>query len=151
MRYRYFAVRALDPESRAEALNRCLATEPVLSVEQAFVADGQNSFWSVRVCLSDEQASAPDKRRRGSGVDYRELLSPEHFAVYARLRSLRNRLAEEQGAPRYAIFTNEQLAAMAQLPEPSKAAIGAIEGIGEKRLASYADAFLALLLEPRDG
>ncbi len=149
MHYRYFTIRALDPERDAEVLNAFLASQPVLSVEQAFVADGANSYWSVKVSLADAPTPAERPKKRGS-VDYRDELSPEVFAVYAKLRTLRNRLAEEQGAPPYAIFTNEQLAALAQLSEPSKSAIAAIDGIGEKRLALYADAFLAVLQEPRD-
>ncbi|MDP6191259.1 MAG: HRDC domain-containing protein, partial [Gammaproteobacteria bacterium] len=77
--------------------------------------------------------------------DYRELLSPEDFAVYARLRTLRNQLAETEGTPAYAIFTNEQLANIARLPHPDRASIGAIEGIGEKRLDRYVDTVLAVL------
>jgi superfamily II DNA helicase RecQ len=116
----------------------------VTSVDRQFVADGQNSYWSLCVVVA-EPGETSNKTRKKSAVDYRERLSPEHFAKYARLRTLRNRLAEEQDTPPYAIFTNEQLAEMAQLETPDRSALARIEGIGEKRLALYADAFLALL------
>jgi superfamily II DNA helicase RecQ len=144
MRYCFFTVNAFDPGEGTEKLNAFLGANSVLSVERQFVADGANSFWSV--CVSVAKENVPESRARSKrGVDYRDVLNPEHFAIYARLRTLRNSLAEEQGTPAYAIFTNEQLAAMAQLNEFSLNALSAIEGIGEKRLSLYGDAFLAEL------
>jgi len=144
MHYRFFTIRALNPAEGAEQLNAFLAANAVLSVERQFVADGANSFWSVCVSVAAVQAPAA-KTGSKRGVDYRDILSPEHFAIYARLRTLRNKLAEEQGSPAYAIFTNEQLAAMAQLREFSLKALSEIEGIGEKRLNLYGEVFLAEL------
>jgi superfamily II DNA helicase RecQ len=144
MHYRFFHIRAIDPAPGTAELNAFIQANPVTSVERQFVADGQNSYWSVCVIVSEPAAAGGKSRKKGT-VDYREVLSPEHFATYARLRTLRNRLAEEQGTPPYAIFTNEQLAEMAQLETPDRSAIEHIEGIGEKRLALYADTFLALL------
>ena len=154
MRYHFFTVRCIDPRADNEALNAFLASHTVLSVDRELIVDGGNSFWALCVVTADPGAT-PDapaaKPGKRNSVDYREVLSPEVFAVYARLRTLRNRLAEEQGAPPFAIFTNEQLAAMASLPSPSREGLASIEGIGEKRLAQYADAFLALLGDPTDG
>ena len=151
MHYQFFTIRALDPESDTRELNAFLATNPVLDVERVFVADGLNSFWSVCVGVA-AAAGAPASNKSGKrpAVDYREVLPPEVFAVYARLRSLRNGMAKQQGIQPYAIFTNEQLANMARLPSPSRQAIAAIEGIGEKRLEMYADAFLAELNKPAE-
>lgn len=146
MHYRFFTIRAIDAGGDTDALNAFLASNPILSIERQFVADGANSYWSLCVCIGEAAAEGEKSRKRGS-VDYRELLPPEVFAVYAKLRTLRNRLAEDQGMPPFAIFNNEQLAAMAQLPEPSKAAMGTIAGVGEKRMAQYADQFLAILTE----
>lgn len=150
MPYTFFRIRALESDTDAESLNAFLAANVVLQVDRHFVANGENSFWSVCVATvglnGETQEKKLGKRRR---IDYREELSPEHFAVYARLRTLRNRLAEEQNTPPYAIFTNDQLAAMAQLKRPTREELGKIEGIGEKRLELYAESFLAAL-EIRD-
>lgn len=147
MPFTIFHVRALDPDT--DALNAFLATHAVLRVEREFVADGANSFWSFCVHVADGGDAAPKGTAKPKrGVDYRELLSPEDFAVFARLRTLRNALAEQQGSPPYAIFTNEQLAHMAQLDRAlgvTRAQLAAIDGIGVKRLELYADAVLAVL------
>ena len=147
MAYTFFHIRAVDPGPGAERLNAFLARKVVLEVDRQFVADGQNSYWSLCVTTADA-AGEPDKAGKPAnrkGIDYKEVLSPEHFAVFARLRELRKRLAEEQDAPVYAIFTNEKLAAIAQLRNPNRAALASIEGIGEKRLELYAEAVLAEL------
>ncbi len=144
MEYHFFHISALDPQADADELNRFLRSRQVAGIERQFVTDGRNSYWSICVQLAGQQPATEKPRKRGS-VDYREILSPEIFARYARLRSLRNQLAEQQATPPYAIFTNEQLAAMAGLETPTKAALAAIEGVGDKRMAQYADAFLAVL------
>ena len=144
MIYRLFYLPTLNPDDAVQALNQFLQSARVISVERQFVAAGANSFWSVCVCVASTTQVMPGKRQ-GARVDYRELLSPEDFAVYARLRTLRNQLAETEGTPAYAIFTNEQLANIARLPHADRASIGAIEGIGEKRLNRYVDAVLAVL------
>ncbi|EGV30884.1 HRDC domain protein [Thiorhodococcus drewsii AZ1] len=154
MRYHFFTVRCIDPAADSERLNAFLAAHPVLSVDRELIADGANSYLSFCIALVEPGAlpgTISGKTPKRGSVDYREVLSPEVFAVYARLRTLRNRLAEEQGTPPFAIFTNEQIAAMAQLPSPSREALAGIEGVGDKRLAQYADAFLAALREPADG
>jgi len=153
MHYQFFKVRALDPEQDTAALNAFLAANPVLEVTREFVADGGNSFWSLCVSVAATQAqisTAISKGGKRPAVDYRELLSPEVFSIYARLRALRNGMAKQQGIQPFAIFTNEQLANMARLSSPSREAIAAIEGIGEKRLAMYVDAFLAELNQPTE-
>ena len=46
-------------------------------------------------------------------VDYKEVLSPADFALFAKLRDWRKATAEQEGIPVYAVLTNEQLAAIA--------------------------------------
>ncbi len=150
MQFVYFQINALFPEHGAEQLNAFTSTHTVSSVMEKFVDDGRDSFWSVRVAVVDKtikQADSTLKSTKQASVDYKEVLSPEHFSIYAKLRTLRNTLAEQQNIPAYAIFTNEQLAEMAKLKQVDKKTISEIDGIGEKRLALYVDQFLTVLLE----
>lgn len=95
MRYHFFTIHALDPAEGGEQLNAFLAANTVLSVERQFVADGVNSFWSVCVSVAGDKSmkTKERKKQKKQSVDYREILSSEHFAIYARLRTLRNKLA----------------------------------------------------------
>jgi superfamily II DNA helicase RecQ len=92
--------------------------------------------------------AAAVKRKR---VDYREVLGESEFGVYAELRRLRKHLADRDGVPAYAVFTNEQLAEMVQRRVSSIQALGAIEGVGESRVGKYAEPFLAALLRLQAG
>jgi superfamily II DNA helicase RecQ len=84
-----------------------------------------------------------DRAKRG--VDYKEVLSAEDFAVFAKLRDLRKEMAEKEGVPPYAVFTNEQLAAMVTTKADTQAALAKIDGIGSARIEKYAAAFLEAL------
>ena len=95
---------------------------------------------------SEVGGSTEEKARSDSSrVDYRELLQPEGFTQYVRLRELRKRIAEEEGIPHYAVFTNEQLAEIARLENPSKDKMSQISGIGKASLTKYGDRFLVSL------
>ena len=74
-------------------------------------------------------------------VDYREVLDPETFAVFAALRELRKKIAAEEGVPIYAIMTNEQLAAVAQRRCQSLSDLESLEGLGPARAANTAPDF----------
>ena len=80
-------------------------------------------------------------------VDYKEVLSPEDFVIFARLRETRKELAKTEQVPAYAIFTNEQLAEMARIRPVSKNGFSKIVGVGESRIQKYGTQFLKILKE----
>ena len=152
MQLRFFTIPTLRPEPEASELNHCLATQRVAQVDKSLVADGANSHWSICVTLVDAATGATARRedrsdaaRRRTSVDYRELLAPDEFALYDRLRNARKEAAEADGLPTYAVFTNEQLAAMVRGRVTTAAGLGAIEQVGEGRVNRYGDRFLPLL------
>lgn len=63
--------------------------------------------------------------------------------LFERLRALRMRLAQEAGLPPYVIFHDATLAEMAASRPTTKEAFLALPGVGEKKLATYGDAFMA--------
>jgi superfamily II DNA helicase RecQ len=70
-------------------------------------------------------------------VDYKAVLSEGDFAVFSLLRDLRKTLAEAEGVPAYAIFTNEQLAKFAQSRAQSQADLQKVDGVGEAKIEKY--------------
>ena len=72
----------------------------------------------------------------GAKVDYRAELDAATFAMFSRLREARKLLAEKEGLPPYALFTNEQLAEVARRLPRSLGALREISGIGEARAES---------------
>ncbi|MCP3915088.1 MAG: hypothetical protein GY711_06005 [bacterium] len=150
MRYAFFTIPLHDHAQATEELNRFLATHRVVRSEPHLVPDPSGSVWSVCVTYVTDAEPLPKglTRRR---VDYREELSPPEFAVFARLRALRKEMAEHQGIPVFAIFTNEQLAEMVRKRATSTAALQAIDGIGPGRMDKYGAAMLGVLTEMLPG
>jgi superfamily II DNA helicase RecQ len=134
----------------AEAeMNAFLRGHRVLAVKKEFVADGENSFW--RFCveyLNSLATGALGAGGRPPKVDYKEVLKPEEFEVFSRLRDWRKGVAEKEGVPVYTIFTNEQFALMVQKKVNSKTGLKEIEGVGEARVEKYGEAVVQLLTTP---
>jgi superfamily II DNA helicase RecQ len=151
MRCRFFIIPIQAAEETSQALNQFLATNRILAVDRQFVADGANSAWAICVSFDDSGAVATPRAtigKRGK-VDFRDVLSAEEFAVFARLRALRKERAEAEGVPAYALFTNEQLAEIVQRRVASAAELRDVPGVGEARVEKYGAAFLPILQAAR--
>ena len=150
MIFRFFCVLAREPGLGEQALNAFLAAHPGAVVHREFVASGLDSYWSLAVevgsttSAGNQPASAPGTGR--ARIDYREVLPPEQFAIFAQLRQWRKQTAEAAGVPVYNVFTNEHLAAIVRQLPPDTAALAKIDGIGEARVRKYGEAVLAALV-----
>jgi superfamily II DNA helicase RecQ len=115
MKFEFFSIPACSPEQGQEELNSFCSSHRIASIEKQFVANGEQSYWAICVSYLDGQKkiTPPGKIK----VDYREILEEREFAVFAKLRSLRKTMAEKEGVPAYALFTNEQLADTMQQKE----------------------------------
>lgn len=156
MKLKFFTIPIAHPEGPETELNRFLGAHRISRVEKEFVADGAASAWSVVVTWVDGAEPAIAQPATGAAakaarVDYREVLSPPEFAVYDRLRTLRQDLAQAEGLPPYAVFSNEQLAAFVQRRISTEQALAAVEGVGEGRLQRYGNTFLELLRQAVPG
>jgi len=149
MSLHYFSIPALHPVQEQEHLNQFLARQAVVAVEQHLVQAGSASFWAVAVTLRD--GTPPQARLAaqpaGAKIDYKEVLNEADFAVFSTLRELRKSLAQREGVAIYAVFTNEQLAAMVTGRVTALSGLRGIEGVGEARCGKYGEAFLARLRE----
>ena len=144
MQYAFYLVPAAAPESAAEELNRFLRGHRAVSVTKELVGGRENPAWAF--CIEYlERAPLDSDPRRESMIDYKQVLSPEDFAVFSKLREVRKALAEKAAVPPYAVFTNEQLAAMVQQRVASAAALEKIEGVGPARVEKFGAAVLAVL------
>lgn len=144
MQIHFFIIPIHGGGEAAEEVNRFLASHRVLAVDRSFVQDGANSAWAL--CISvDAPGDRPQSGKRGAKVDYREVLNEQDFALFAQLRALRKELAEAEGMPAYALFTNDQLAEMVRRRVQSATALQTIPGIGEARARKYGERFLVVM------
>jgi superfamily II DNA helicase RecQ len=146
MQLKLFILPVKNLDAAEGEMNAFLRSHRVLAVKKEFVADGENSFWTFCVEYLDSTAGAASWPGRGPKVDYKEVLKPEEFEVFSRLREWRKAAAEKEGVPVYTVFTNEQLAQMVQKKVNSKAGLKEIEGVGEARVEKYGEAVLKVLV-----
>lgn len=148
MAFKFITVPIHETGESATELNTFLNSHKVLAVERRWVDQGSSSFWSFCIdYVSGVGSQKIDKRSNSerNKIDYKEVLKPEEFAIFAKLRDRRKEIAEKEGVPVYAIFNNEQLAKMVQTRATTRAALAKIDGIGEAKLEKYAAAMLELL------
>ena len=107
-----------DPGAAEHELNGFLASHRVLSVDRRFVEEGERSFWSFCVDFVDARRGLPSSSAAGSpgsatgpttaGAQLRGFRGSPRGARFARPSP------QAEGVPVYTIFTNEQLAQIAQ-------------------------------------
>ena len=56
MKNKFFVIQALNPSDGEAELNAFLGQARVVNIEKQFVADGQNSFWSI--CVQGDTSQA---------------------------------------------------------------------------------------------
>ncbi|PIE84244.1 MAG: hypothetical protein CSA07_03325 [Bacteroidia bacterium] len=129
-------------------LNLFLEGHRVLALERHFVDLGGQPSWALLVVYdalpATSAGSSAPRGNRTPRVDYKEVLPPEIFAVYEQLRSCRKQISEADGVAVYNIFVNEELAAMAALPQLDLASIQATEGVQKGRAEKYGQRLLEL-------
>lgn len=142
---KHFMIRAMGDGAAEEELNRFLRGHQVLEVRQEFVAEGPNSTWCIAVRYAETdgtQAEAAGGRR--DAVDYKEVLDPAAFERFAELRRRRKAIAEAEGLPVFAVFTNEELAGIARLEKPGLADLKTVRGVGAKKVERFGPRILGM-------
>jgi superfamily II DNA helicase RecQ len=149
MQLAFFSIPARGDSGLQEDLNRFLRSHRVLTVHREFVPLGENSFWALAVeyMLGAAPAESTSGRSTKPRVDYKEVLSTEDFALFAKLRDWRKTKAGEEGIPVYAVLTNDQLAAVATKRPKSTAQLREVDGLGEAKSTKYSEDVLKIVLD----
>lgn len=153
MPFAFFQVPTDASPEVAASLNAFLRSHRIVRVTRQWCEAGRESAWAF--CVEYLEGGAPGGGSPFAGtattkVDYKEILPPEQFEVFARLRTLRKTLSEREGQPVFAIFTNAQLAEIVQRGCQTLEDLKAIAGIGEARAARYGTEVLAVLQPPKE-
>jgi superfamily II DNA helicase RecQ len=145
--YAFFKIPCGPEPGAAQVLNDFLKSHSVLAVEKQWVTAGDASFWAF--CVQYQETGVPQGGRPGGGggakVDYKEVLTDEQFRLFVKLREVRKQLAEREGMPVFAVFTNEQLAEMVKKSVRTAEELRGIPGVGEARVEKYGREILALM------
>lgn len=147
MPIKIFAIPAMHGEMAENDLNVFLRSHRVLSMSRQLVDQGGASFWTFCVDYLERApagGSTPINNTR-TRVDYRQILPPDKFEIFSRLRDLRKEISQQAGVPAYMVFTNEQLAKIVEIRPTTKAALEQIAGVGDGRVEKYGATFLEWL------
>lgn len=142
VQYNTFYIPNTDTGEFQEHLNAFLRSHRVLQVERQAFRDG----WGFCVEWMEGVSSkgGDGNWRKAPSVDYKEVLEPEIFEKFSKLREKRKAIAQEDGVPPYMIMTDAQLAELAKMENPSASAMSKIEGVGAARIEKYAERLLGL-------
>ena len=148
MQLKLFIVPVKNIAAAEGEMNAFLSSHRVLAVKKEFVADGENSFWTFCVEYLESGPAASQAAPGGKlpKVDYKEVLQPEEFEVFSRLREWRKGVAEQEGVPGYVVFTTEQLAELVKKRVSTTAGLKELEGVGDARVEKYGAAVLERLV-----
>ena len=89
----------------------------------------------------------PPKRERGGRRSRGSAPNPVGDPLFEALREVRRELAQEAGVPPYVVFHDSTLREMAQERPGTLAALGAIGGVGAKKLEAYGARFLKAIAD----
>ena len=148
VQYKFFHIRAHGTDDAEVELNRFLSSVRVVHVQRELVDCRENSFWAIAVEYLNGPVSdgaRPEKAGGRKRIDYKEVLSPDDFSLFVRLRDWRKDAAAKEAVPVYTIFTNDQIAEMSRLKPGSLNSLMQIQGIGDARIKKYGDAVLAVI------
>ena len=139
--YTSFFVSPFGEKSVTDDLNAFLRSHRIINVEKRLIDGERGTGWVFLVEYTADGKIAPGTPQR---TDYREVLNAAEYALFDKLRNVRKELAEKSGIPVYAVFTNDQLAAMVRKPPKTTKDLLGIAGIGESRVKQYGEAFIKI-------
>jgi Superfamily II DNA helicase len=137
MQLKFFSIQAPGGEHTAEEMNLFLRSKKILSVERHLSVTERGTYWHVCIEYLDEASAYGSKEK----VDYKKILDDDSFARFARYKEIRKAIAQEESLPAYAVFTDEELAAMAKMAALTATEMLKIKGISEKKVEKYLTRF----------
>ena len=127
-----FFVSPFGEPSVTDELNKFLRGHRILNVEKRSIDDERGTGWLflIEYTAGDTKEASPSAPK----IDYKAILTEADYLIFNKLRDLRKILADKAGCPMYAVFTNEQLSAIAKSRPASSAGLLAISGVGDASL-----------------
>ncbi len=142
IQFQLFSIQLPPQPEEVERLNHFLRSHRVVDIHKELVQTGNVASWTFCVQYHFEGSAVPAEPARRKKVDYKDVLSEEHFKLFQRFREVRKQVAEQEALPAYAVFTDEELSKIVQLENRTESSICSISGIGMARAQKYASFFV---------
>ncbi|HEV7257435.1 MAG TPA: DNA helicase RecQ [Bosea sp. (in: a-proteobacteria)] len=104
-------------------------------------------FGRESIALRSDPLSERRSRRTARDSARADGLDEDTAGLFEHLRQLRLSLAREEGVAAYIIFTDRTLIAMARARPAGLEQLRAVEGVGERKLTQYGEAFLEAIAD----
>lgn len=144
--YKIFTIPISTPDDLVNELNQFVQTHQIIKISKDLVKENEQTCWCFLIeYLSGSEAKKQSKPK--SKIDYREVLSPEDFTLYAQIRDWRKKIAEKEGIALYSVLTNEQMARISQDKITSIEQLKKVDGIGDQRLKKYSGNIVQIVKE----
>ncbi|KPA09707.1 protein containing Helicase and RNase D [Candidatus Magnetomorum sp. HK-1] len=144
IQYKFFWISPDNSHHMETELNQFLNSIQVISVDRKFVTNGSKSQFCIIIEYMSKQS--PEKQSNtAKRIDYREVLSPEDFSLYATIRDWRKETAKKNGLQLYSILNNEQMANIAQNKITTKEGLQTVDGFGKTRMENYGDDIIKIV------
>lgn len=137
--FQTFFISPFGEKSVCDELNRFLTSHRIVNIEKRLIDGERGTGWLFLVEYCTEAKSQGQNTQK---IDYREVLNEKEYALFDYLRQVRKNLAEQQGVPVYAVFTNDHLAGMVKKPPQSIKDLLSLNGVGESRVKQFGETFL---------
>ena len=150
MQVKLFSLPVFGSEELVGELNRFLRSHRILQLERHFCPDS-GGYWAfmVEYVDGDPIAESPPVSRR-ERKDFLEGMNEEEKARFNAYKRARRDLSLRFSIPAYLIFTNEELAILARLPELSEESVKGIKGIAPQRMKDYMKYLIETLKEDEE-
>lgn len=148
IQYKFFRMPTQPDEKDELELNQFLSSHKIQYVDRKFVNAGHHSFWGITVEYFSEKSdpTAVSKNEDSkSRPDYKKILTPDAFTLYLKLREWRKAVSEKEGIALYAVFTNDQLAKIAEKRISSAQGLQNLHGVGDSKVSKYSKAVIEIV------
>ncbi len=117
MQIKLFTIPVFEEDKLVEEMNRFLRSKRILDIHQKFFSTQHGGYWcfSIRY-LDNDSNSFSRSKNKNNRVDYKAILEDNAFQVFSLLRTCRKEIAKEDAVPAFAVFTDAELANIAQTP-----------------------------------
>lgn len=140
MQIKLFTIPILQTEDSLTEMNAFLRSQKVLKVEQHLTRSDESSYWCFAISYIARTKTKSHKKER---IDYKEVLTPVVFEQFSRLRKIRKELAQQESIPAFVIFSDRELADLAQFEQLTLAAMRKVAGVGDKKIEKYGRYFIS--------
>lgn len=142
MQYKTFMLSVSPCTQNEEALNIFLRTHKIISVRTEFASTPPQS-WCILVEYVQDFGEVPYQNQKK--IDYRELLPPEEFAYFSKLREMRKRISAEQHLLPFTVFTDAQLVEIVKQKVSSVEKLSAVTGVGQVKAEKFGGEVLKVM------